>query len=162
MYKFSIYQLCAKAFLALQHISLRLDKTNIHRAVLTNQKVFCFSDILSCNFLVFLLGIGDQFFLVLLFLLNGGFAWNRFSIVACFLKIPCRLWNGTIFDDFWTCYSLLVDFPQIYIAILLRCKGAEFGRFLRIVVNNEWNNRNWTSFYTLNEIICQTNKQEQK
>ena len=32
-------------------------------------------------------------------------------------------------DDFWTCCSLLVDFSQIYIAVLLRCKGAEFGRF---------------------------------
>ncbi len=86
-----ICQLCAKAFLALQHISLRQDKTNIHHEGLTNQKVFCFSDILCCNFLVILLGLGGQFFLVLRFLLNGEFAWNRFSIVACFLKIPCRL-----------------------------------------------------------------------
>ena len=69
-----ICRLCAMAFLALLHISLHRDKTNIRHVALTNQKFFCFFGILCCNFLVLLLELWGQFFLVLLFLLNGEFA----------------------------------------------------------------------------------------
>ncbi len=68
-----ICQLYAMAFLALLHISLHRDKTNIRRVGLTNRKVFCFFGILCCSFLVFLLGLWCQFFLVPRFLLNDEF-----------------------------------------------------------------------------------------